>query len=170
MAPRLHARVAELAEKNALNGSPVFGVTAHADRAPVKGEDALVAWDPHLVVVDGGNTFWLRHCMDAWMDILRDSTAVYVGVSAGSICAGRYVDTALWKGWDDPGAAPERDWEATEGLGLAGEANFFPHYSDEYEALVAERTEERHRPLVTLDEGGCYLVSGAEGRYLAPET
>ncbi|KAH8065570.1 C1 peptidase-like protein [Aureococcus anophagefferens] len=29
-----HARVAELAEKNALNGSPVFGVTAHADRAP----------------------------------------------------------------------------------------------------------------------------------------
>ena len=35
---------------------------------PTDGADVLGAWDPHLVLVDGGNTFWLRHYMEDWMD------------------------------------------------------------------------------------------------------
>mmetsp|Transcript_10306 Transcript_10306/g.31181 ORF Transcript_10306/g.31181 Transcript_10306/m.31181 type:complete len:678 (-) Transcript_10306:338-2371(-) len=131
---------------------------------PTDGADVLGAWDPHLVLVDGGNTFWLRHYMEDWMDAFAASTAVYVGVSAGAICAGKHVDTALWKGWDDPTVVDERDWTAVPGLDLAGGASFFPHYSDQYTSLVAERTEARHDPLVALDEGGCHVLDREGGQ------
>jgi peptidase E len=32
---------------------------------------------------------------------------LYVGASAGAIVAGRSIETALWKGWDDPSVAGE---------------------------------------------------------------
>lgn len=136
---------------------------------PAAGADALGAWDPSLVVVDGGNTFWLRHCMEDWLAALRDSAAVYVGVSAGSICAGKHVDTALWKGWDDPDVVEPTDWAAAPGLDLADGTSFFPHYGDEWAGLVAERREPRHEPLVCLDEAGAFVVpkEGA-ARYVPP--
>ena len=40
------------------------------------------------VLVDGGNTFWLRRCMEDWLDAFRRSSAVYVS-PAGAICAGK---------------------------------------------------------------------------------
>lgn len=145
---------------------------AACDVEPLSGADALSSWDPSLVVVDGGNTFWLRHCMQDWLGALKDSPAVYVGVSAGSICAGRHVDTALWKGWDDPGVVDDRDWTSVEGLDIGSTgASFFPHASPEYSALVAEKTEDRHVPLVALEEGGAYVISrrGGEARYVPPQ-
>ena len=33
------------------------------------------------------------------------SGCLYVGASAGAIVAGKSIETALWKGWDDPGVA-----------------------------------------------------------------
>ncbi|KAG8463168.1 hypothetical protein KFE25_011165 [Diacronema lutheri] len=62
--------------------------------------------------VMGGNTFHLRHWMaqsgfDAVLLRLVGQRGVpYVGQSAGAIVAGVSAHTALWKGWDDPGAAP----------------------------------------------------------------
>ena len=141
---------------------------AVGDHVP-KGADALGAWDPHVVLVDGGNTFWLRRCMEDWLDAFRGSSAVYVGVSAGAICAGKHVDTALWKGWDDPSIVEDiDDWSGVLGLDLADGASVFPHASAEYDGLVADRTEARHEPLLKLDEGAAYVVGsdGGPGRFV----
>lgn len=82
---------------------------------PQAGKEAIRAWKPHLVYVQGGNTFWLHHCMEKgdWeKDLIYacgynsesnsnsdDSSfsAVYCGVSAGSILAGESMQTACWK-------------------------------------------------------------------------
>ena len=134
---------------------------------PSSAEDVLSSWEPHLVVVDGGNTFWLRDCMEAWLPQLAASTAVYVGVSAGAICAGHRVDTALWKGWDDPNVVEDRDWADVRGLDLAGGASFFPHHAPEWESLVAEKSTDNYAPLVTLHEKGCFVLSqSGESSYL----
>jgi len=150
--------------------------------APTAGADALGAWDPTVVFVDGGNTFYLRHCMDAWLDAFRASEAVYVGVSAGAIVAGRRCDTALWKGWDDPGVVAPRDWARVAGLDLAGGADLpvlrrrpraaprrraatrprasrFPHSSPDWDARVAAR--RGGRDLVRLGEAGACVVDRA---------
>jgi peptidase E len=70
-----------------------------------EGVHALTQWAPHIVYVEGGNTFWLQHCLEKgnWSPHIRaactgpDATAVYVGKSAGAIIAGATVETATWK-------------------------------------------------------------------------
>ena len=60
--------------------------------------------------------------------------------------AGKSIEPALWKGWDDPGVVPGKgtysDWVGCEGLGLAGEASIFPHMDDVWEELVVEKKGE----------------------------
>ena len=81
--------------------------------SPKTGKEAIRDWKPHLVYVQGGNTFWLHHCMEKgdWtQDLMRvcgcDSgsdadessfAAIYCGVSAGAILAGESMQTACWK-------------------------------------------------------------------------
>ena len=60
------------------------------------------------VYLEGGNTFYLMHhmrrlsCDQVLKEILatteRGEGALLVGISAGAICAGRSISTALWKG------------------------------------------------------------------------
>ena len=78
---------------------------------PISGRDSLSSWNPHVIYVEGGNTFWLQHCIDKgdWSDLIVDACtcssssslstkpALYVGSSAGAIIAGKYVETATWK-------------------------------------------------------------------------
>ena len=74
---------------------------------PKDGEEALTQWNPHLIFVPGGNTFWLKHCIDksdcaqlikdACSGVSNNCPSMYVGVSAGAIAAGKYVDIASWK-------------------------------------------------------------------------
>ena len=88
-------------------------------RFPESGKEAIREWKPHLVYVQGGNTFWLHHCMEKgdWAKDLTDAcccdydcdsssntngslssfSAVYCGVSAGAILAGESMQTACWK-------------------------------------------------------------------------
>jgi len=96
---------------------------------PTEGRKVLNEWGPHLIYVEGGNTFWLGHCLAkrkdddgvGWIESIRSACcssssslsspvssppAVYVGKSAGAIVAGAKIDTALWKGWDDPSVVP----------------------------------------------------------------
>jgi hypothetical protein len=77
---------------------------------PRSGKEAIQDWKPHLIYVQGGNTFWLHHCMEKgdWGDALiescctnesdeHQSKAVYIGVSAGAILIGNSMQTACWK-------------------------------------------------------------------------
>ena len=66
--------------------------------------EALTNWNPHLIYVEGGNTFWLKHCMDKgdWGPVIQKAcigtnAAVYCGKSAGAIVGGQLVETATWK-------------------------------------------------------------------------
>ncbi|KAL3775431.1 hypothetical protein ACHAW5_007155 [Stephanodiscus triporus] len=142
---------------------------------PLDGFAALTTWRPHLLYVEGGNTFWLRHCMEkgGYVDAIRDACAgpggfaVYCGKSAGAIVAGRDVSTATWKGWDDPSVVPGMgtygDWSDCPGLDLVGGSSFFPHMSDDWLDTVNERmttTTERRRD----DSGNGGLEEASVGR------
>ena len=131
-------------------------------------ESALAA--SAAIFVLGGNTFYLWHHMrrTGLNELVRrrvDEGAVYVGLSAGSIVAGRTIATAFWKGWDDPEACvPHCDWSqpsAVAAMNLVGDRSFFPHFTQEWEALVQRRGDELGHDLVTLREEGAY-VSGGE--------
>jgi peptidase E len=151
---------------------------------PKSDVEALGSWRPHLVYVEGGNTFWLRHCMygGGYARALEDACcaapadadgfgyAVYCGKSAGAILAGRNVDTATWKGWDDPTVVPDMgeydDWRDVRGLDLVGGRSFFPHMSDDWSDVVNERSRKDDGSvcddLVCLREHDALCVMGDE--------
>ncbi|CAJ1948401.1 unnamed protein product [Cylindrotheca closterium] len=126
----------------------------NTSKFPSTGMDALKDWKPNLIYVQGGNTFWLYHCMEkgGWRDALVDAVtvgddnnnqapAVYCGTSAGAILAGSLMETATWKGWDDPTVDPDRpnyeDWKGIAGLDLAGEnVSVFPHMGEQWQDIV----------------------------------
>lgn len=127
-------------------------------RFPETGKEAIREWNPHLIYVQGGNTFWLHHCMEKgdWTKDLTDAcchntsddafSAVYCGVSAGAILAGESMDTACWKEWDDPSVVPGKetydDWADVCGLNAAGRTSVFPHMTDQWQELADRRTEK----------------------------
>ena len=68
------------------------------------GKEAFQVWKPNLIYVQGGNTFWLYHCIEkgGWgPHIIKactgDDAAVYCGTSAGAIIMGQSMATACWK-------------------------------------------------------------------------
>eukprot|EP00746_Dinoflagellata_sp_MGD_P152280 gnl/MRDRNA2_/MRDRNA2_83553_c0_seq1.p1 gnl/MRDRNA2_/MRDRNA2_83553_c0~~gnl/MRDRNA2_/MRDRNA2_83553_c0_seq1.p1 ORF type:complete len:245 (-),score=48.02 gnl/MRDRNA2_/MRDRNA2_83553_c0_seq1:147-881(-) len=91
----------------------------------------------HLIYAEMGNTYALRHHLrtaggDELIRKAMDDGAIYVGASAGSICAGRTIQTAFWKDWDDKTAQGtiNVDWahpEMGSGLDLCEGRSFFPH-------------------------------------------
>lgn len=141
------------------------------------------------VWVLGGNTFYLRHwSAQAGLDaaLLRavgGAGLPYVGQSAGAIVAGISAHTALWKGWDDPAAAPPPSglepaepaggpaaapWGAVRlaGVGLVP-CSVFPHYAPQWEGLCdrLEPTELRAAAAIAAALGVAADVAGA-GRSL----
>eukprot|EP00934_Nitzschia_sp_Nitz4_P001909 Nitzschia sp. Nitz4//scaffold211_size37880//19190//20459//NITZ4_007707-RA/size37880-augustus-gene-0.54-mRNA-1//1//CDS//3329541982//1909//frame0 len=117
---------------------------------PKNGRDAMRGWAPHLIYVEGGNTFWLQHCIEKgdwehdWRNLVMSARgSVYCGTSAGAIVAGQSVQTACWKQWDDPSIVPGRetydDWKAVKGLGLVKNVSFFPHMDVQWESIVEEK-------------------------------
>ena len=133
---------------------------------PKDGKEALSSWKPHLIYVEGGNTFWLQHCIEKgdWVDdIVRactgnDASAVYVGKSAGAIIAGSRVDTATWKGWDNPAVVPGKetydDWYGYKGMRFAGpDTSIFPHMEETWRDLLQEKTKQ-----MIKEDGNCVNV------------
>lgn len=153
------------------------------------GKEAIGDWKPHLIYVQGGNTFWLHHCMEkgGWnKDLItacccsnnaaaeaQASTAVYCGVSAGAILVGKSMQTACWKGWDDPSVVPGRatydDWKVVSALGLAGSVSFFPHMEEQWQAMVDNQIQgsseatipnaEEDAPIICClcDQDACFV-------------
>jgi hypothetical protein len=139
---------------------------------PKSGKAALGEWNPHFVYVSGGNTFWLKHCVEKgnWTQDLVDACrgptqAVYCGQSAGSILFGQSVETACWKGWDDPSIVPDMEtydsWKGVEGLGLAGDLTVFPHSEDKWDTLVSEKEEDISSEVYRMTNADAYCVDGS---------
>jgi peptidase E len=150
---------------------------------PKTGKESLTSWNPHLIYVEGGNTFWLQHCIDKgdWSQLIIDACsssnenpAMYIGKSAGAIVAGKFVETATWKRWDDPSVVPGRetyeDWKGKIGLNLAGGASFFPHMSDDFDSLVEEKRDDLNEYMqdesdnlfAIREEGCCFIFDDTE--------
>lgn len=140
---------------------------------PVSGKDAVRDWNPHLVYVQGGNTFWLHHCMEKgdWKQDLVDlccgpRNAVYIGTSAGAILMGQAMQTACWKGWDDPSVVPGMEtydeWQDVKGLGLAGDTSFFPHMQDQWEATVTDKQQKLASKVYCLTDSDAFCVNGSK--------
>jgi len=144
---------------------------------PENDRAALSTWHPHLIYVEGGNTFWLQHCIEkggpqdtaggGYSALLKDAIctgsqieAVFMGKSAGAIIAGDNVATATWKGWDDPSVGFFKDYS---GLGLAGNRSFFPHMSDDWNDLVKEKMQSHSiKAIVCLREEDVYCIAGGK--------
>lgn len=152
---------------------------------PTNGKDALTSWNPHVVYIEGGNTFWLYHCMDKseekYMELIKNACciqhddedsskfpSIYIGKSAGAIVAGKYVETATWKGWDDPSVVPEKEtydkWIGNLALDMVGGASIFPHMSDDWISLVAEKrvSSPQMSQLYCLEEWNACCVEGSK--------
>lgn len=148
---------------------------------PKTGKDALQTWNPHLIYVEGGNTFWLYHCMEkgGWRPDLLNlicnqetsstiaaATAVYCGKSAGAILAGERIDTATWKGWDDPTVVPGREkyeaWGDVSGLNILGGISIFPHMTEQWDSLVAEKSVGYTGNVCCISDYEICLVDGEQ--------
>ena len=127
--------------------------------------------------VTGGNTFFLWHHMrrTGVDEIVKrrvlEQGCLYVGQSAGAIVAGASIQTALWKGWDDPEAGGDLkgvEWGEAEcrAMALAPQHAFFPHYSGEWAGLVEERRGELGEATevvcLTDDGTGAFVVGEEE--------
>lgn len=164
----------------------------HPNAFPKTGKEALREWSPHLIYVDGGNTFWLHHCMEkgGWrsdiMDLVatttpgmtvtgadkentppsRAATTVYCGRSAGAILAGAKIETATWKRRNDPSVVPGREsydaWLGVSGLNLLGGSSIFPHMAEQWESLVAEKMVEFDSHVYCLSDSQVCLVDGEQ--------
>ncbi len=147
---------------------------------PNDGNQALTSWNPHLIYVEGGNTFWLHYCLNKgsedWSRLICEACcctdsderrpALYVGKSAGAIVAGKYVETATWKGWDDPSIVPGLetydDWKGSRGLDLVGGVSVFPHMSEDWVELVNDKKGSLDGDeMITLQEQEAYCIEGS---------
>jgi len=119
------------------------------------------------IYVDQGNTFYLRYQMrTSGFDTLvghlvRETGVVYVGASSGSICAGRTISVAFWKGWDNPGFGTPWDLSNVGYAGLdliPGGKSLFPHFNANWKSLVQEKRKELDHDVVVLDESTAYTA------------
>ena len=137
------------------------------------GQELLDEWQPHVIYVEGGNTFWLHHCVEkgGWRELLREYTSrpgtIYCGKSTGAIIAGTVADTAYWKGWDDPLVVPgwtdKKDANNPRLVGLnmlGGERSIFPHMDDSWNDVVSQRRSKMDHAVELLAEDSVLCVDG----------
>mmetsp|Transcript_12900 Transcript_12900/g.20674 ORF Transcript_12900/g.20674 Transcript_12900/m.20674 type:complete len:132 (-) Transcript_12900:41-436(-) len=110
-----------------------------------------------MIYMECGNTFYLQYyanrCgVDEYVAQLMKQGSVYVGASAGSIYAGKTVQIALWKGWDDPTVVPAnfKDEKVSKGLNIASGMSVFPHYNPKWKGLVAKKSKDLGHELIVL--------------------
>jgi peptidase E len=161
------------------NGATIQKRASSHDDVPQTGRAAINEWKPHLIYLQGGNTFWLHHCLRDWRDDLRtvltSGETFFCGASAGAIVAGQTVATALWKGWDDPRVVPASessiDWNHhpplsphAAGLSLLGpHRSCFPHYDASWDGVITEQTaalrdiDPQHEVITIADDQVVYM-------------
>lgn len=112
-----------------------------------------------VLYVDGGNTFYLQKFIlqtNFW-SIAKNAlhnNCVYIGASAGGIVAGRSIETAYWKGWDDPVAAGESYvWskEKLQGGDICNGNSFFMHFDENcHKDLISSKSAGLGNSLKTI--------------------
>lgn len=118
-----------------------------------------------IIFVEGGNTFYLLQAMrksnfEKVIRKLLKEGIVYIGVSAGSIVAGRTIQTAGWKGFDKNNVGIKN----LRGLNLVP-FDIFVHYRPEHAEIIKKempKQKKRAKNLRILTDGQAVLVQGKE--------
>jgi len=118
-----------------------------------------------IIFVEGGNTFYLLKAMRAcnFEKVIRKllkQGKVYIGVSAGSMVAGRTIQTAGWKDPDKNIVGLKN----LKGLNLVP-FDIFVHYQPEHAEIIKQKISDprkRARNLRILTDDQAILVQGKE--------
>ncbi|MGA2418320.1 MAG: Type 1 glutamine amidotransferase-like domain-containing protein [Candidatus Staskawiczbacteria bacterium] len=118
-----------------------------------------------IIFVEGGNAFYLlkamRECnFEKIIRKLLKQGKVYIGVSAGSMVAGRTIQTAGWKDGDKNIVGLKN----LKGLNLVP-FDIFVHYQPEYAELIKSKIKnpkKRAKKLKILTDDQAILVQGRE--------
>lgn len=122
-----------------------------------------------VIFVNGGNTFYLLY----WAKIsgfnkitpnLLNQGKVYIGLSAGTILVGQSVETAEWKGFDDPSVVKLENWH---GLGLVN-FNLFVHYDPKYRELIDQKKLSLKTKLICLTDQQAVAVIDDQYKIVGP--
>lgn len=115
-----------------------------------------------IIFVAGGNTFYLLNAMrkcnfERVIRKLLKEGKVYIGVSAGSMVAGKSIKTGLWKDESKNIAG----LKSLNGLGLVP-FDIFVHYQPEYAEIIKKKTpwKWQRRKLRILTDEQAILVQG----------
>lgn len=115
--------------------------------------------DYDAVYVCGGNTYFIldRIRKVGLADPIKrfvKSGGLYIGVSAGSIIAGKNIEIAGWGSEGDPNEIGLKD---LKGLGLTDIA-VYPHYKNRLNKEVADFRLSVNYPVETLKDGAALLI------------
>ena len=117
-----------------------------------------------IIFVEGGNTYFLLNAMrkcnfEKVLRKLLKQGIVYIGASAGSIVAGKTIETSSWKS-DEPNYGVKN----LKGLNLVP-FNIFVHYLPEHAEIIKQKIKnpkKRLKKLKILTDGQAILVQGNE--------
>lgn len=115
-----------------------------------------------VIWVEGGNTFyllyWIRKSQfDQLLPQLLSQDQVYVGVGAGSIIVSPSIESAGWKGGDDPTLVK---LDNLDGLKLI-DFTIFPHYEDHYSQLLEEESQKLPYEVLPLTNDQAVAVTNS---------
>lgn len=164
-----------------------FGRLEYIDIEYVKGEALLKALealgDIDFIWAELGNTYNLQYHLrnSGGAEIIKElvqNGTVYVGCSAGAIVAGRSIQTALWKDWDDKtvGGSLNVDWHNSEnsrGLDLAGGRSIFPHATGhpyaalEWQQEQARSHDTKDHEVIAIPNAQGVVIDGDQMRFVA---
>ena len=122
-----------------------------------------------LIFVSGGNTFYLMEYIresgfDKVLGAFLDKGGIYVGVSAGSIIAGRDIAVS---GWDPDWDINTVGLEDMQGLGLV-DFIISPHYAPEEDAVINEDKGKVSCPIFALTDSQAILVEEGNVKFIGP--
>ncbi len=120
-----------------------------------------------IIFVEGGNTFYLMKAIrqsgfDKAIKKLLKQGKVYIGVSAGSIVAGKKIKTAEWLG-DEYENKEKFNFKNFKGMALVP-FNIFVHYQPEYAEIIKKKikSDRKRKKLRILTDDQAILIQGRE--------
>lgn len=116
-----------------------------------------------VIYVEGGNTFYLLYWVfksgfDLLLREFLDNGGLYIGVSAGSIITCPSIESAGWKGFDDPSIVKLKN---NDGLHLV-DFGIFPHYETKYDELIKNKSKNLSYKIETLTNEQAFAVDGSK--------
>ena len=122
-----------------------------------------------IIFVEGGNTFYLlkvmRECnFEKVIRKLLKRGKVYIGVSAGSMVAGKTITTSVWRGEARGIDRNKIGLKNLKGLNLVP-FDIFVHYKPEYDEIIRKKMpnpRKRAKKLRIITDEQAILVQGKE--------